>query len=60
MRKPVYRKTKKLEWAQTSNSKRANPKLPKANKKPTKTYPKLTTICGMSITGSGGARWNVY
>ena len=37
-----------------------NPKPPKANKKPTKTYHKLTTICGVSITGSGGARWNVY
>ena len=54
MRKPVYRKTKKLEWAQTSNSKRANPKLPKVNKKPTKSYPKLTTICGVSINITPG------
>ena len=54
MRKPVYRKTKKLEWAQTSYSKRADPKLPKANKKPTKTYPKLTTICGVSINITPG------
>ena len=58
MRKPG--KPRNWNGPQTSNSKRTDPKLPKANKKPTKTYPKLTTICGVSITGSGGARWNVY
>ena len=54
MRKPVYRKTKKRNGPQTANSKRTNPKLPKANKKPTKTYPKLTTICGVSINITPG------